>query len=230
MNSITIARREAAGIDKIPAVRPLRVHVSGDCRNKTTAKIVGSAMVRYEHRARRVRDQKGRPVRAWTYTHAWRDVHAKHWQGANVVASIEAVNQIEQARSMGYKACAMVRPRDQHRPTVRVDGLLLVECPWERSKRYCKDCQLCADVDWFTAHNALMTFTSHGALAAQADDQRGGCYAYNYHVRLAQSGATPKVVQVSQSKGKIHGMAVTYANIKRTCPTSCAFYPIELRS
>ena len=224
MNSIQAARLEAAGIDKIPARRNLRVHVSGDCRNKTAAGIVGAAMVRYEKRGKR------RGVLAYTYTHAHKapyNVPASAWNGARVLASCDGKHSdkaITRARSMGYTACAVVEP--EAIPTHHSSLGLRVLCPYESADRDCDECMLCAQSEWLEKHNVIIIFPAHGAREKQAANMRGGCYADNYLVKGKSHGV--KVVEQSRAS-KVRGMSVTYANIKTTCPTTCAFYPLALR-
>ena len=221
MNSIHAARLEAAGIDDIPARRNLRVHVSGDCRNKTAAAIVGAAMVRYEKRGRR------RGVLAYTYTHAHKapyNVPASAWQGARVIASCDSDAAITRARSMGYTGCATVTP--EAIPTYRDTLGLHIFCPFESTKRPCDCCMLCAKTDWLEKHNVIIMFPAHGARQKQAANMHGGCYADNFLVRLQSNGV--KVVEQSRAS-KVGGMSVTYANIQDTCPTTCSFYPLALR-
>jgi len=222
MNSIHAARLEAAGIDDIPARRNLRVHVSGDCRNKTAAAIVGAAMVRYERRGKR------RGVLAYTYTHAHKapySVPASAWNGARVIASCDSDAAITRARSMGYSGCATVTP--EAKPTHNSNLGLRVLCPFESARRDCDDCMLCAKTDWLGQHNVIVMFPSHGARGKQAANMHGGCYADNFLVKLQSNGV--KVVEQSRAS-KVGGMSVTYANIQDTCPTTCAFYPLALRS
>jgi len=221
MNSIEAARLEAKGIDNLPAKRNLRVHVSGDCRNKTAAGIVGAAMVRYEKRGRR------RGVLAYTYTHAHKspyNVHASAWKGARVVASCDSDKAVTRARSMGYTACATVTP--EATPTHHSSLGLRVLCPYESANRDCDDCMICANTEWLNKHNVIVMFPAHGAREKQAANMRGGCYADNFLVKLQSNGV--KVVEQSRAS-KVGGMSVTYANIKDTCPTTCAFYPLSLR-
>ena len=222
MNSIEAARLEAKEIDNLPPKRNLRVHVSGDCRNKTAAGIVGSAMVRYEKRGKR------RGVLAYTYTHAHKspyNVRASAWQGARVLASCDSDKAVTRARSMGYKASAVVEP--EATPTHNSSLGLRVLCPFESAERDCDDCMLCANTEWLEKYNVIIMFPSHGTRADQAAAKRGGCYADNFLVKLQSNGV--KVVEQSRAS-KVRGMSVTYANIKTTCPTTCAFYPLALRT
>ena len=221
MNSIHAARLEAKGIDDIPARRNLRVHVSGDCRNKTAAGIVGSAMVRWEKRGRR------HGVKAYTYTHAHKspyNVPASAWQGARVIASCDSDAAIARARSMGYTACATVTPSAI--PTHSSSLGLRVLCPFESARRDCDDCMLCAQSEWLSRHDVIVMFPAHGSREKQAAVKRGGCYADNFLVKLQSNGV--RVVEQSRAS-KVGGMSVTYANIQTTCPRTCSFYPLALR-
>ena len=120
-STVAIARLEAAGIDRLPATRDLRVHVVGDCPNKTSAHILGAAMRRYEQRG---------GFLAWTYTHAWRTVPYSAWQGARVMASIHSGADVAAALAQGYTATAYAVPeRHPSRHAYTVDGVTVIPCP-----------------------------------------------------------------------------------------------------
>ena len=120
-NPFTIAQIEAAGIDGLKGDRDLRVHVVGDCSTVSAARLIGSAMVRYESRG---------GMKAWTYTHAWRTVPYSAWSGARVMASIHSGADVAAARAQGYTATAYAVP-DRHpsRQAYTVDGVRVVPCP-----------------------------------------------------------------------------------------------------
>jgi len=94
----TIARLEAAAVDRLSGRRQLRGHVVGDCRTATAAGIVGASYVR--HTAKHGQ-------RHWTYTHSWPTVPLRAWRGAHVVASIHTAQEARQARAQGYQVLAL---------------------------------------------------------------------------------------------------------------------------
>lgn len=100
-----LAALEADGIDRLPMPKkgeapvPLRAHVVGDCQTPEAAGILGAAMVRYQTRS---------GARAWTYTHAHPVVPKEAWQGAQVVASCDTMEDVSLARAQGYTAIAVV--------------------------------------------------------------------------------------------------------------------------
>ena len=132
---IKIALCEAAGIDSLPGDRDLRVHVLGDCPTDETALIVSSAMLRYQARS---------GFLAYTYTHAWRVVSIKSWQGANVLASCENVTDVRAARKRGYAAAIVVQDFPSEK-VYQLDGEDIAPCPHATRGIKCVDCGLCFD-------------------------------------------------------------------------------------
>jgi len=125
-SSVAIARLEAAGIDRLKGNRDLRVHVVGDCRTVSAARLIGAAMVRYESRG---------GMKAWTYTHAWRTVPYSAWHGARVMASIHSGADVAAALAQGYTATAYAVPeRHPSRQAYTVDGVRVVPCPAQWSE------------------------------------------------------------------------------------------------
>ena len=147
---VDVARREAELIDGLTGKRALRVHVVGDCRTAPAARHVGAAMVRHT-------EKHGK--RAWTYTHAWRDVPASAWQGASVLASCENAEQVRQAKARGYTRTCMITAEHRGR-MYEADGLHVVACPNQlRAGTQCIDCNLCA-----ADHGLTVAFAAHGAV------------------------------------------------------------------
>jgi hypothetical protein len=136
---IVIAKTEAADIDTLTAPKKLRVHVVGDSATPAAAKITGAAMVRYEART-------GSP--AYTYTHAWDRVPARHWGQARVLASVHSEDGARQATTAGYRGVALSRTeRHPSRRAYKVDGfsLTVIPCPaqFKDSPVGCANCKLC---------------------------------------------------------------------------------------
>ena len=134
-NLIKIALCEAQAIDGLPGTRVLRVHILGDCPTDETARIISSAMLRYQWRSGYL---------AYTYTHAWRVVSIKSWQGANVLASCETVADIRKARKRGYAAALVVRDFPGEK-VYKLDGEDIAPCPHTTRGIQCVDCGLCFD-------------------------------------------------------------------------------------
>ena len=228
MNITTkLARMEAEGINALRPRHDLRVHVSGDARTRTAAKILGCSMVDYERRSKR----QGFHSLAYTYTHSWQapyNVHYSAWQGARVLASIDNVSQYDTAtQDLGYPACTMVTP--EAIPTHKTDNNLMVLCPHEKHKIDCRDCRLCfMSMDWLKDNRVIIMFPAHGQKKFDAINGKGGCYAALPYINGFSDANKVTVTEYSQGK-KIKGMSVSYASIEHTCPTTCAMYPKQLR-
>lgn len=151
---VEIARIEAALIDQLPATTDLRVHVVGDCPVPESARIVGAAMMRYE-----VRSSNG--SKAWTYTHAWRDIPVADWQGANVLASCETLVHVREAQERGY-ATAIVRSCHPMDKVYADGGLKFLPCPAETWDIQCINCRLCMRTDALRQQGLTIAFTPHG--------------------------------------------------------------------
>ena len=226
MISTKLARIEA---DSLRAIRPrnhARIHVSGDARTKTAAGIIGRAMVDYERRAQRL----GYSSLAYTYTHGWKapyNVPYSAWEGARVLASIDRLEEQSRALELGYPAVTMVTP--EAIPTHKTDKNLMVLCPSDQ--RECRDCMLCAKVDWLRDNRVIIMFPAHGYTPNRIQDAiagKGGCYADIVYMNGMSSANHVTVTEYSTGK-KIKGMTVTYTSIKHTCPTTCAMYPKQYR-
>lgn len=150
--ALELAAAEAEAIDMLPADRPLRVHVVGDCATPEAAALVGAAMVRYAERGKTF---------AWTYTHAWRDVPVEAWQGAAVLASCETPAEVAEATARGY-ATAMVVPEHPGRKVYERGGVKVLPCPQEQGGPQCKDCGLCARPATLRDKGLTVGFAAHG--------------------------------------------------------------------
>ena len=155
-----LARMEATLITALPAIRPLRVHVSGDCRTPRAAELLAGAMVAYDRRGRR------RGVSSWTYTQSWRTVARKAWQGARVLASTINLEETRRAWAAGW-AVALTVPRFTRGPRA-VDlgnGLRGVPCPADAGSLTCDRCGLCPDPARLRARRIVILFKGkHGAM------------------------------------------------------------------
>ena len=151
---LALAQLEAELIDKLKAIRPLRVHVVGDCSTDESARIVGSAMVRYSQK-------HNQP--AYTYTHAWRDVSVNSWLGASVLASCETVDDIKMARTRGYASTIVVQSHPENGKAYFQGGELLVPCPAQTKESVtCDSCRLCFNSQKLFDRQATIAFAPEG--------------------------------------------------------------------
>ncbi len=153
-----VIRLEATMIDKLPAknARNLRVHVVGDSPTDEAAQVTSSAMNRYEERTGK---------RAWTYTHAWRDVNHASWNGANVLASTESTTEAIEAMDKGYAAAIVVDHHESAKAYRDAEyGIKVIPCPNQTSqeKITCNDCMLCTKPAMLLAQRAVIAFAVHG--------------------------------------------------------------------
>ena len=155
--AITIAQAESDGIDKLSGKSNLRVHVVGDCQTIESASIVGAAMVRYEQRSGK---------RAYTYTHAWRDVPYSAWQGARVIASCETTQDINIARDeLGYPSAEFTYMEHESRKVFVRDGIKVLPCPNQFNKAVtCDKCMACANIEMLQDKNLVIGIAGHGAV------------------------------------------------------------------
>lgn len=141
-----IARAEASAIARLSGWRPLRLHVSGDSRTATAARIVAAASRAYAKR--------GRGSKVWTYTHAWRTVPRAAWTGVSVLASCDTVEEIAEARARGY-AAALVYDQPVHELS---NATALVPCLHDVRGIPCDRCQLCWNADRLYANRQTILF------------------------------------------------------------------------
>jgi hypothetical protein len=149
-SSLAAARDEAALIRAFETQgRPLRLHVSGDCRTAAAARIVGSA-------AQDWRRRRGGAV--WTYTHV---VPRAAWGPAvSVLASMEHAEDAKLARERGY-APALVVESHAARGKRRAGGVTWIPCAEETRGLSCTECRLCFDADGLRAKGLGIAFAAH---------------------------------------------------------------------
>lgn len=146
-----LARAEARAIDRLTGLRPLRLHVVGDCRTARAAVIVARASKRY-------RQRWGNPV--WTYSHAWRDVERSDWGDVSVLASVEAVTDLIAAESRGY-ATAIVVPEFADTRMYTIQGRKILPCPEQTRGVTCEECRLCMDDERLYRQGITIAFAAH---------------------------------------------------------------------
>lgn len=151
--SVSIARAEAAAIDSLSGKKHLRIHTLGDCRTNTAAKLVAAAADRYMMRG---------GMRAFTFTHAWRDVSRESWGKVSVLASCETTAEVKAAKEKGF-ATALVVAEHKQETAYEVDGVKILPCPQQTGRaETCDKCKLCLHDDRLKAANITIAFKPHG--------------------------------------------------------------------
>lgn len=149
---IDIAREEAKAIRQMKGLGPLRLHIVGDCRTSRAAKIVSSAAEEY---------MKEHNQKAWTYTHAWKEVPRESWGNVSVLASCETIEEAKQAMDRGY-AASMVRAVSFRMP-YSFNGLEMTPCLELTKGIKCNKCQVCLHDDVLLAQKKVVCFFPHGS-------------------------------------------------------------------
>ena len=153
-NHLKTARREAALIDKLNRETDLRIHTVGDCKSEAAAKLVATAAEGFMKRT---------GGKAYTYTHAWRDIPRKAWGSVSVLASCETMNDVHHAVARGYVAALIVLKHNGWQAYKR-DGFNMLPCPAQTNEtKTCKMCRLCMRDDLLRKVNAVIAFEVHGA-------------------------------------------------------------------
>ncbi len=161
---LQIARIESKAIDKLSGIRPLRLHVSGDCRTTKAALELAMAADRYKAKY-------GSSV--WTYTHAWQKIPRAAWGSISVLASCETLIDSLQAMEKGYASALIVSDFDECKiPIAQIDKLgFLIEvtmkpCPAQIKENVtCNGCRICWDDTRLLKTKTIVCFLPHGAKA-----------------------------------------------------------------
>lgn len=155
---LDVIRLEADGIRSLAKnknAQDLRVHVVGDSPTPEAARITSAAMQEY-------RETTGK--RAYTYTHAWRDVARDDWGNESVLASCEDVEDARTAMDKGYAAAIVVAEHTSNKAW-RDSDVTVIPCPNQTRGVQCKDCGLCMDANKLLARRAVIAFAAHGTNA-----------------------------------------------------------------
>jgi hypothetical protein len=160
MSALQIARAEAKAIDSsykggsIPKNRDLRLHVAGESRTVTGTKIINKAVGRWKNRG-------GNDC--WSYTHAWRNVPREEWSNVSVLASVDSISDVEDARQQGY-APAIVVSEFTNAKAFKMKGSSTkwIPCPAQTKEVPCTDCRLCFNADRLYKGNFGIAFAAHG--------------------------------------------------------------------
>jgi NTP pyrophosphatase (non-canonical NTP hydrolase) len=163
LRPIDIARAEAKEIDKLPANKPLRLHIVGDCRTTGAAEVLAEAAKRYKNRSSLA---KFTPV--WTYTHSWKTIPKSAWGWIYVLASCETIEEAEQAYNRGYTP-AMIR----YKPfsgIISYKGWNLIACREMTEGITCDKCRICMSTRTWATTKSIVCFFPHGNRAKQVEE------------------------------------------------------------
>jgi len=150
---VAAARDEAALIrGSVTEGRPLRLHVSGDCRTEQAAAIVADACLDWRRR-------RGGPV--WTYTHGWRQVARRIWGIVSVLASIESTKEGKAALAAGYAPAVVVEKFPEGGKVFVRDGVQWTPCPEQTRGLSCTECRACFDSERLARKGIGIAFEAH---------------------------------------------------------------------
>ena len=161
LTALQIARSEAKEIDNsygggaVPQGRDLRLHVSGDCRTSSGARIINAAIGRWQNRGGNI---------AWSYTHCWDHVMRETWDNVSMLASVDSIDQIAYARENGYAPSIVVSEHPSER-TYHLPGsdVKWIPCPLQTRGVSCENCRICMDAGRLYRNNYGVAFAAHGA-------------------------------------------------------------------
>lgn len=151
-------KQEVKAIEGLSGNLDLRVHVVGDCVDDAHARALSKAMAKH-------RQKKGKA--AWTYTHNWRKIQAKSWQGESVLASCDSLSQVKEANKLGYSAAVIVDSFDSPKVYTK-DGIKLLPCLYQTKGIQCVDCRLCLNSNKLARLGLTIAFVPHGGGKAKA--------------------------------------------------------------
>ena len=151
-NPLQLAKQEALAIGTLTGMRPLRVHVVGDCQTNGAAKVVAKAMIGHT---------KKFGQKAWSYTHAWRTVKAASWLAQSVLASCESTADAKLAMEKGY-AVALVVHEFASSKAYELDDITVLPCPAQVGDTNCSLCRLCMGSISLRAKRVVIGFEPHG--------------------------------------------------------------------
>lgn len=147
-----VARLEAKlindAVNRGEATLPLRLHVSGDCRTESAARIVSEAASKWSNKV-------------WTYTHAWKKVPRSAWGTVSVLASVDRPEDIALARERGYAPAIVVESHASPKAKL-MHGTKFIPCPAQTKSVTCTSCQLCFDANRLHKDGFGISFAAHG--------------------------------------------------------------------
>lgn len=210
---LEVAQDEARALDAgfqrgIKKPTDIRLHTSGDTRSPAGARTVAAAVARLARRRLWEHDVHGKgpegsilakitqPLRAWSYTHAWRAVSPSDWGMVSVLASIQTAQEGVAAAHKGWATTIVVPPgffrahaqktsAGNYRSfTIAGDVPIFTEmsgtrrpikyipCPAQhedpKKRTGCVNCRLCFDAPRLHAAGYGIAFEAHGSGAKGA--------------------------------------------------------------
>lgn len=159
-SALQVARAEAQAIDKsynggdVPKGRDLRIHVAGDSRTLAGTRLINNAVARWKKRG---------GGSAWSYTHVWKAIPRQEWSNVSILASVDSVEQVAEARKQGYAPAIVV---DTHATDKAYklpnSDVKWIPCPAQTRDVGCSDCRLCFNADRLYKSNMGIAFAAHG--------------------------------------------------------------------
>jgi hypothetical protein len=160
LSALQVARAEATVINEsygggdVPMGRDLRIHVSGDCRTISGARIINKAIGGWKKRGGGA---------AWGYTHCWDHVTRDEWSNVSMMASVDSVDEVIYARQNGYAPALVVSEHPSERAYLLPGSdIKWIPCPAQTRHVGCVDCRLCMNADRLYESNMGITFSAHG--------------------------------------------------------------------
>lgn len=169
LTPLQVARAEVTAIDasykgnSIPKGTILRLHVSGDSRTIKGTRLIDKAIGRWKSRGGSV---------AYNYTHAWRQVPRLNWKNTSVLASVDSIADVNDARTAGYAPALVVAEHISDKVyTLPGSDTKWIPCPNQTREVTCNTCKLCFNSQRLFDGNYGIAFAVHGAGAAKAKRQ-----------------------------------------------------------
>lgn len=132
---LDVAEEEAIAIEEDLSGRlDLRLHVVGDCPTTECAAVVAEAAAKKMRRHKRS---------AFSYTHAWKEVDRKAWEGVSILASCENLPQLDEALDSGWSASLVVDQFPNSGKFTLPSGRTAFACPHQTHGITCCDCRMC---------------------------------------------------------------------------------------
>ena len=162
MTPLDAARAEAKAIIEsykggaVPQGRDLRLHVAGDSRTIKGTRVINKAVAEWKARG-------GGDV--WSYTHAHSHVPRSEWSNVSILASVDSIAEVAEARKNGYAPAIVVPEHPADGKAFKMDGsdTKWIPCPAQTRHVGCTDCRLCFNADRLHAGNFGIAFAAHGA-------------------------------------------------------------------
>ena len=100
--------------------------------------------------------------KAFSFTHAWRDVNRESWGKVSILASCETSDGVRKAQERGYATALIVADHKQD-TAYEHEGLKLIPCPEQTGRcNSCAECKLCMNDSKLKASGVTIAFKAHG--------------------------------------------------------------------